>query len=59
MTTVVNRELNRIRRNGMTGSELLKSLTDLYHQHGMRDWPQRRISENLEIPTIIFSEALV
>jgi hypothetical protein len=61
MTTAVNRELNRIRRNGMTGDNLLKALTDLYHQHNMRDWSRRQVirRENHEIPTIICSEALI
>jgi len=61
MTTAMNRELNRIRRNGMTGDNLLKALTDLYHQHGMRDWSRRQAirRENHEIPTIICSEALM
>jgi len=61
MTTAVNRELNRIRRNGMTGDNLLKALTDLYHQHDMQDWSRRQSlrRENHEIPTIICSEALM
>jgi len=61
MTTAMNRELNRIRRNGMTGDNLLKALTDLYHQHGMRDWSRRQAirRENHEIPTMICSEALM
>ena len=61
MTTAMNRELNRIRRNGMTGDNLLKALTDLYHQHGMRDCSRRQAirRENHEIPTIICSEALM
>ncbi len=61
MTTAVNRELNRIRRNGMTGDNLLKALTELYHQHDMQDWSRRQTMqrENHEIPTIICSEAMV
>jgi len=61
MTAAMNRELNRIRRNGMMGDHLLKALTDLYHQHGMRDWSHRQTlrRENHEIPTIICSEALM
>ena len=42
LTTAVNRELNRIRRNGMTGQHLMRALTALYHQHSMRDWAERR-----------------
>ena len=37
-----NRELNRIRRNGMTGEHLMRALTELYHQHSMRGWSERR-----------------
>jgi hypothetical protein len=61
LTTAVNRELNRIRRNGMAGENLLKALADLYLQHGMRDWSQREglRRENHEIPKIICSEGLV
>lgn len=61
MTTAVNRELNRIRRDGMTGDNLLKALTDIYHQHDMQDWSRRQAirRENHEIPTIVCSEALV
>ena len=45
----------------MTGDNLLKALTDLYHQHDMRDWSHRQSvrRENHELPTIIRSEALV
>ena len=58
MTTAINRELNRIRRNGMTGEHLMRALTDLYHQHSMRDWSDRRRQrfEDLVIPKIICSE---
>ncbi|MBE3111090.1 MAG: hypothetical protein IMZ46_11380 [Acidobacteria bacterium] len=42
VTRAVNRELNRIRRNGMTGQALLKTLGDLFYQHNMRDWLDRR-----------------
>jgi hypothetical protein len=61
MTTAVNRELNRIRRNGMTGDHLLKALTDLYRQHDMQDWSRRQAirRENHEIPIIICSESLM
>jgi len=60
MTTAINRELNRIRRNGMTGEHLIRALTDLYHQHSMRDWSDRRRQrfEDHVIPKIICSEGL-
>jgi hypothetical protein len=47
--------------SGLTVDNLLKALTDLYHQHDMQDWSRRQAMrrENHEIPTIICSEALV
>ena len=61
VTTAVNRELNRIRRNGITGQNLLKTLNDLYHHHNMKDWLDRRSLqlEEQPIPKIVCSEALV
>lgn len=60
-TSAVNRELNLLRRNGVTGKSLLKSLSRLYHQHSI----QERIEANDEltnrsrdIPKIVCSEAL-
>ena len=60
-TSAIDRELNLLRRNGVTGSELLKILVRLYHQHNMRDWLDRRSSqfEDQQIPKIVCSEALV
>lgn len=57
----VNRELNLIRRNGLTGEILLKEITRIYHQHGMRDWTERvRVRhDEQQIPRIICSEGLV
>jgi len=51
---------NRIRRNGMIGEDLLKALTDIYLQHNMQAWADRRGSLFRErpIPRIICSEAL-
>lgn len=61
VTTAINRELNLLRRNGVTGQALLKALTRLYHQHNMRDWLDRRSLqlEDPPIPKIICSEAFV
>ena len=61
VTRAVNRELNRIRRNGMTGQALLKTLGDLYSQHNMREWLDRRAFEGEEqpVPKIVCSEALL
>ncbi|MDA8077692.1 MAG: phospholipase D-like domain-containing protein [Nitrospiraceae bacterium] len=56
----VNRELNLIRRNGLTGEALFKCLRDLYLQHGMKNWIDRAktYQEEQQIPRIICSEGL-
>tara|TARA_B100000315_G_C14444587_1_gene526234 strand:+ start:436 stop:798 length:363 start_codon:yes stop_codon:yes gene_type:complete len=58
VTEAINRELNKIRRNGMAGIPLLHTLRDIYLQHNMSEWQSRRQSD-LDIPKIICSEALV
>ena len=62
ITTAVNRELNLLRRNGVTGTALLKNLRDLYRQPNMREWDSRQQdaqSENEAIPKVICSAALI
>ena len=62
ITTALNRELNLLRRNGVTGTALLKNLSDLYHQHNMKEWDtegQNAQFEHEAIPRIICSAALV
>jgi len=61
ITTALNRELNFLRRNGVTGQELLKNLTRIYHQHSMREFLDRRglQLEDHPIPRIVCSEGLV
>ncbi len=61
ITTAINRELNSIRRSGMTGQELLKNLTRIYHQHSMRELLDRRALQLADhpIPKIVCSEGLV
>jgi superfamily II DNA/RNA helicase len=61
ITTAINRELNLLRRNGVTGQELLKNLTRIYHQHSMREFLDRRglQLEDHPIPRIVCSEGLV
>jgi len=60
VTRAVNRELNRVRRNGIVGRDLLKMLGDLFLQHNMRDWLDRRglEMEAKPVPKIVCSEAL-
>jgi superfamily II DNA/RNA helicase len=61
ITTALNRELNLLRRNSVTGQALLKGLVRLYHHHNMRDWVDRRGLDLQEqpIPKIVCSEALL
>lgn len=61
ITSAVNRELNRLRRNAVVGEDLLRSLADIYHQHNMREWAERRIALLSEKPVakIVCSEGLV
>ena len=61
ITTALNQELNKIRSNGITGQHLLKLLSNLYHQHSMREWLDRRIlrPEERPVPRIVCSEALI
>jgi hypothetical protein len=61
VTTAVNKELNRLRRNAVTGDDLLKKLRDAYYQHNMREWADRRSTLLTEKPVtkIVCSEGLV
>jgi len=61
ITTAINRELNVLRRNGLSGDALLKNLVRIYHQHSMREFSERRsmIDQDQASPRIICSEALV
>ena len=60
VTGAVNKELNRIRRNGITGQSLFRMLSDIYYQHNMREWLDRRNFQIEEQPIlrIICSKAL-
>jgi superfamily II DNA or RNA helicase len=58
----VRSELNRIRREGITGEGLLSVLTRVYHVYGLDEaHTQREVSEdeNDALPRIICSEALL
>ena len=45
---------------GMTGDALLRRLADLYHQHHLREWTERRGWEMEEVvPRIVCSMGLV
>ncbi len=56
----INRELNLLRKNGVTGDALMTSLARIYHQHNLKDLSDR-IRLHLEeqpIPKIVCSEGL-
>lgn len=38
LTRAVRDELNKLRRNNMTGQNLFKSVVRIYQQHNLRDW---------------------
>jgi len=61
LTRALQRELNLLRRNGVTGEALLKNLAKLFDQHGLRDWLDRPNAQpaDTEYPRIVCSEALV
>jgi hypothetical protein len=59
VTRAVRDELNKLRRNNVTGQTLFKSLVRIYQQHNLREWLDRphNDAETL-IPRIICSEWL-
>ena len=61
ITPAVAQSLNRLRRNSVTGLELLRSLSEIYLQHNMRNWLDRRVVqiEEQAVPRIICSEAFL
>ena len=59
-SAAVSRELNTLRRNGVTGAALLKTLITVYHQHRLSERAEQHPSEgDNEIPRIVCSEALM
>lgn len=61
MTNVLRRELNAIKREGLTNIELVTRLKQLYNQHNMGQWRDGKKlgGEEKPIATIICSEAFV
>ena len=62
ITDALNRELNLLRRNGVTSNALLRNLSQLYRQHNMKEWNSRQqVTEyqNEDLPKIVCSAALV
>jgi superfamily II DNA or RNA helicase len=63
LTAAIKRQLNTIRRNGVTAKALVKAVSDLYHDHGMSDtsFQLRHLAEreSEDVPRIICSEAFL
>ena len=59
VSTAVNRELNRIRTNSLTGDDLYHALTDIYHEHRLQDRAASQPTQDNPIPKIICSEKLL
>ena len=60
LTTAVTKELNLLRRNGVTGEILLGELKRVYFQHNLKDMPARtRLAAEEQAPRIVCSEAFV
>jgi hypothetical protein len=55
----VNRELNRIRRDGVAGEPLLRALTVIYHAHGLRDRQRSAPGDTAtdDLPRLVCSQA--
>jgi hypothetical protein len=60
LTRALQKELNLIRRNTITGEKLLRTLAKLYTQHNLRDWLDRASTQpsEEEYPRIVCSEGL-
>jgi hypothetical protein len=63
VTSAIKRQLNTIRRNGITGKPLVRALSDLYHDHGMSDssFQLRHLAERQseDVPRIVCSESFI
>lgn len=60
VTTGLKRELNRLKRNSITGNELFIKLKQVYAQYDRHEWLNRRQKdEDYLVPIIVCSEALV
>jgi hypothetical protein len=60
LSDAIKREINLLRKNSVTGSNLVKDLSKIYLQHNMKDSVERQRLEPGErmVPQIICSEAL-
>jgi hypothetical protein len=56
----VVRELNKLRREGLTGESLLRSLARIYHAYGLRDRARAQLIDEAEgLPRVLCSEGFV
>lgn len=61
VTSALNKELNIVRHNSISGQKLFEALARLYHQHNMREWLDRRGAQLGDKPVsrIVCGEGLV
>ena len=63
LPAAIRKRLNTIRRNGITGTDLVRILSDLYHEHEMMNHDfqlrHRNEEESDNHPRIICSEAFI
>ncbi len=58
VTNAVGRELNLIRRNGLSGQSLLNELARIYEDHRLRIRPERGVGDDEMTPRIVCSMTL-
>jgi len=62
LTAAIRKQINNIRRNGITGKRLVEILSEIYHDHGMSEHDfhlrYRVERKSADLPRIICSEAL-
>ncbi|UKP00121.1 hypothetical protein [Nostoc sp. UHCC 0870] len=60
LTQAIHRELNILRRNGLTGQNLFNQLVQIYRQHNMQEWNNNNLPVlSQPIPMIVCSQALL
>jgi len=58
-TPAVRRELQRLKKNELTGQKLIDALQELYTRHRLHDRSATRQSSRIDVPRIICGEALL
>lgn len=59
ITSAVKKELNLLRRNSVTGDNLLQALKKIYFRHKLGDKEEKISRAGQEVPRIVCSMALV